>query len=732
MSQLTPDAKAALSRTIRELRTRLLRDIHDEAESVYRLSIKDADKAGLDEAALERRKRLERWIAERVRGVPKEKPAEAQARFRAEAEAEAAHTLLNRLVLVRHLEALGLSRPAIVTGGWKSAGYREFRDYAPEICGDPQDRTEGYAHLLSLLFDELAVDLPGLFGDVGLTRLFPVPASTLREVVEKLDAPEMESAWTDDTTLGWVYQYWNDPSREALDAKIAGGGKVEPHEIASKTQMFTERYMVEWLLHNSLGLMWLSMCRKHGWMADAESVLPVLEARRAEWRDKRDKGEVALDALMPVEEGLEDRWKYYVMQPIPEAAVDKAPESVRALKVLDPACGSGHFLVIAFDLLAELYKEEARHRGVEWSDKEIAAWIVEDNLHGVDIDPRAVQIAAAGLFLKAKRLARDVTLKRMNLVAPRLELGKLPKDDPALVELRKGIKAEAGIPEAVTDKIVEALAGVDHLGTLLKVDKAVAEAIEGYEKAASASKQGDLAFEGRKKPPSSLPPLRPFEETKATVLGKLERFLAKHQNEAELGIRLDGEQLAAGLQFVRIVRECAYDVVIGNPPYQSTTRMLEPKYIQEKYSRGRATDLYAAFLRCALELVRPGGMSAMLTMRGWMFLGQFAEVREYLLRSYDVRSLGDVDRGAFEDIPDEAVAVTMSIFLSAPPAGSTSAALQPTPPSTKRPRSLRHAQNRFLRLEPARVGRPVAIEIGRRSPAPRGGRRATAERSLPC
>jgi len=76
----------------------------------------------------------------------------------------------------------------------------------------------------------------------------------------------------DDTTLGWVYQYWNDPEREALDAKMNGSRKVEPHEIASKTQMFTERYRVEWLLQDSLGrLIWLRQifswlrCRKMIW-----------------------------------------------------------------------------------------------------------------------------------------------------------------------------------------------------------------------------------------------------------------------------------------------------------------------------------------------------------------------------------------------------------------------------------------------------------------------------------
>jgi hypothetical protein len=241
--------------------------------------------------------------------------------------------------------------------------------------------------------------------------------------------------------------------------------------------MFTERYMVEWLLHNSLGLTWLAMCKKHGFSADAERVLPGLDARRAEWRKQREAGEVALDALMPIEAGIEDRWKYYVPQPIPNDAVQHAPESVRAIKLLDPACGSGHFLVIAFGLLAALYDEEARHRGRRMTPREIAESILENNLHGIDIDPRAIQIAAAGLYLKCRTFAKDARPRLLNLVAPALALGNLPADDPAVVQLREDLRDEVGIPQELTEKLLKALAGVDHLGSLLKVDAAVEEAL---------------------------------------------------------------------------------------------------------------------------------------------------------------------------------------------------------------------------------------------------------------
>jgi hypothetical protein len=679
MATLTPEAKQLLSRTVRELRERLLRDLHDAAEGRYRLSL-PLDKAKLPEELRKKRERLEAWLDERVRAEnPKDRKAAeaARTRFLGEAQKEAAATLLNRLVLLRHLEALGLSRPAVVTGGWSSKGYAELREFAPTLCGD---ETEGYATLLQFVFDELSLDLPGLFGDVGLTRLFPVPPATLREVVQRLDDPGLETAWIDDTTLGWVYQYWNDPEREALDAKLNEGGKIEPHEIASKTQMFTERYMVEWLLQNSLGLTWLCMCRKHGWTADAERVLPVLDARRAEWRKRRNAGEVALDALMPIEGELEEHWKYFVPQPMPDDAVTSAPDSIRTLKLLDPACGSGHFLVIAFDLLAAMYREEARHRGETISEREIAGSILENNLHGIDIDPRAVQIAAAAVVLKAKRIASDVRPNRVNLVAPVLRIGALRDDDPALVRLRREVKEEAGIPEELTGKLVKALAGVDHLGSLLKVDAAIDDAIRDQERAVGKLEvaQGDL-LSGRFPVQQARVD---WTAARATLLERLEAFLARHTSEEDLGLRLDGEQLAAGVRFVRMAKEETYDLVVGNPPYQATSRMVDAKYVAAKYPRGKA-DLYAAFIERGLELARPGGYSALLTMRGWMFLAQFQEMREHALRCFDLRSLGDVDRGAFEDVPNEVLAAAMSVFRKSARVDCGSVAVQPTPLADK-------------------------------------------------
>jgi hypothetical protein len=551
------------------------------------------------------------------------------------------------------MEAMGLVKPALITGGWQSPAYREFREFAPELC---KDETEGYGTLLQLLCDELALEMPGLFGIVSLTALFPIPASTLRAVVEALDAPELQGIWLDDTTLGWVYQYWNDPEREALDAKLNAGGKVEPHEIASKTQMFTERYMVEWLLQNSLGQLWLALCKKNGWMSEVEAdgTLGRLEQRRVVWRQKRDAGEVALDALMPIETEQEERWKYWVPQPLTDEAVEYALWSIRDVKLLDPACGSGHFLVIAAGLLFALYQEEARHCGKSWSEREMIESILENNLYGIDLDPRAVQIAAAALWLKAKSLCRKASPKVLNLVASNLQVASLPEDDPVLVELRHEIREAAGIPETLTNQIVQALKGADRWGSLLKVDKAVEVALWEYERTLAPAVQKDLF-----KATATVQPSFDFERAKASVLEKLEQFLARCTRGDDLGLRLRGEQLTAGVRFIRMVEEDSYDVVVGNPPYQGARKMQDDEYLKQHYPMGKA-DLYTAFLERGLQLAKPGGLSAMVTMRNWMFISEFSTIREYFFEQQRIRLIGDLHFGAFTEMKD--VSIAMSIL----------------------------------------------------------------------
>lgn len=243
--RMSPQAKTWLSETVRSLRARLLKDLQDGLESTYRMSI-PASRADLDQERASKRRRLDAWLDEQARASnrgQKESVAEARSRHRQSALKLVAATWLNRLVVLGQMEALGLVRTQIFTGGWNSKGFQEFREFAPALSAQ---ENEGYPFLLQLAFDELAVDLPGLFGPVGLIDLIPMSSATLRHLVEALQgdalpAEDRRGLWRDDTLLGWVYQFWNDPERESLDEKIRNGGKIENHEIAAKTQLFTDR-----------------------------------------------------------------------------------------------------------------------------------------------------------------------------------------------------------------------------------------------------------------------------------------------------------------------------------------------------------------------------------------------------------------------------------------------------------------------------------------------------------
>ncbi len=351
-------------------------------------------------------------------------------RLIAESGEPAAFIWLNRLVTLRLLEGM-TSRPA------------------PRLTGGEGD---GWA------FDELAVDMPGLFG----AESSPIAWPTLRDAIADLDDPELASCWSDDMTLGWVYQYWNDPDRERLDVELAAGGKLAASEIASKTQMFTERYGVDWLVQNGLGRTWMAICAKQGWTAKvvADGTLARLDARRADWRAQRVAGAVEPTELMPLHSDEERRWAYYVEQPMPADAPELAPESVRAIKLIDPAVGSGHFLVVALEFLVGLHREEAEQRGElgqpQWSDQAIVESILANNLYGIDLDPRAVQIAAAALLLVAQRISPQARPRRINLVASRVAVAGLSNAGLALADL--GISAQAA------QGLVRQLAEADHLG----------------------------------------------------------------------------------------------------------------------------------------------------------------------------------------------------------------------------------------------------------------------------
>lgn len=191
--------------------------------------------------------------------------------------------------------------------------------------------------------------------------------------------------------------------------------------------------------------------------------------------------------------------------------------------------------------------------------------------------------------MKAKQACPEAVPAQLNLVASNLRLASLPDDDPALVELRREVERETGIPSQLTDTVIHALQGADYLGSLLKIDATVDEAIRKHE---TGFNRGADPVQGRlfgETPPSQQRLTLDRDSAKANVLERLEAFLAGHTSGDEIGLRLRGEQLASGVRFVRLVKEKSYDMVVTNPPYQGTAKMADSSYLQRTYAREKRT-----------------------------------------------------------------------------------------------------------------------------------------------
>jgi len=280
---------------------------------------------------------------------------------------EAAFTTLNRLIGLKAMEAREMLDRATIaksleTGGKSEAHFLYLNEH-PEANAQPG---QGINAVLTEAFNRLAQELPQLYNHSRYGFL-PRPEDTAA-VIDLINAVDVDE-WQKDDVVGWVYQYYQDVEKTRIYAEISQGKRVSSsYELVSVTQFYTEDYIVRYLLDNTLGRYWLEM--------HPESPL----IKRLAYYDT--KAQKKTREIRPVEE----------------------------ITLIDPACGSGHFLLYAMDLFYHMYIESGH-------TEDIPKKIIENNLYGLDIDDRAIQLTALSLFLKAKSLSKSVRLKRSNLYA---------------------------------------------------------------------------------------------------------------------------------------------------------------------------------------------------------------------------------------------------------------------------------------------------------------------------
>jgi len=551
---------------------------------------------------------------------------------------EAAFTTLNRFVALKMLEARELILES-VSHGEQSGGFKEFARLGL-ADGLVQLDDHGYRIYIQSLFDEIGREVGVLFDRRDLASLLWPRRHVLADLLEVLNDSALRSVWSQDETIGWVYQYFNrEDERRQMRAESAA--PRNSRELAVRNQFFTPRYVVEFLADNTLGRVWYEM-------------------REGQTR-------------------LTEQCRYFVKRP-EEGTIDiwREKKDPRELKVLDPACGSGHFLLYAFDLLLTIYEEGWEDATAPVSSltgrtlqedypelgqlrRALPGLILEQNLHGIDIDPRCVQIASLALWMRAQRAFTEhgidrscrPAVRKVNTVVAEPIGGDTATakafastlQPPALGHLFMRIHAEM------------TLAG--ELGSLLKIEKDISNAIDEARREFRAVSdrptlpgmenepgQGELDLSG-------IGDESFFAEAEGLTLQALQRFAESSSGAAGIERRLFAENAAQGVALVELMRD-TYDVVLMNPPFGSPSPLMD--HLAKDHT-GIKHDVATAFVERAKELSDNGAIGMIVT-RTPFFLTYLTAWRTEFIASTNSLLFADFGQGILDALVETCAVCT--------------------------------------------------------------------------
>lgn len=394
--------------------------------------------------------------------------------------------------------------------------------------------------------------------------------SVLRNAVEAMTT---QDCGTDDASgnveiIGWLYQYYiSERKNEVMDG-FKKNHKAGADEIPAATQLFTPDWIVRYLVQNTVGKLWM---QSH----------PDCQLYR--------------------------NWDYYI-QPAAGDVVQQenmlTVTSPEELTVCDPACGSGHMLTYAFDLLYEIYEEEG------YAPSDIPALILEHNLYGMEIDERAANLAAFALTMKACSRSRRFFRKQ---VTPRIQrITPVEFTEAEIAELNELYQV------SLDSSVWNTYAKADVYGSLIQ-------------------------------PPQELVDLVESERANATGDGILFDSILRERAQTVLD------------QTMYLSRK--YTAVVANPPYMGAKNMSDElkQFIQDHYEDGKA-DLFAAFILCNLQLIQPNAMLGLVTMQSWMFLSSFEALRRTILEKQTITTMAHLGTRAFGSIGGEVVSTTAFVL----------------------------------------------------------------------
>ena len=461
-------------------------------------------------------------------------------------------------------------------------------------------------------------ELAARFAAKMLPQIFrpdsPVFSLTLppehQQKLERLLAQLPAEVFSASDSLGWVYQFWQAKKKDEINASEV---KIGARELPVVTQLFTEPYMVSFLLDNSLGAWWAARRLSEDDLRNAKD--------EEELRQKASLPGVPLDYLRFVR-GEDGRWA-------PAAgAFDSWPESLKELKVLDPCCGSGHFLVAALPVLASMRMER---EGL--SAREAVDAVLRENLHGLEIDPRCMGLAAFALALAAWRYPEADgyrMLPELNLACSGLAISAQKEEWQSLAKRdNNGGNNNGQNLEIVLGDLYDQFRDAPLIGSLINPKLTL--------------------FNG------NIMGLR-WED----ISPLLTKALSSEADveKAEMGVVAQGLVRAAQLLGRR------YHLVITNVPYLARGRQdVELKTFCGDHYAIAKNDLATVFLERCLEFCKDGGTASNVLPQNWLFLSSYQKLREDLLKKDTWHLIARLGPGAFEMISGEvvkAILITLS------------------------------------------------------------------------
>ena len=459
---------------------------------------------------------------------------------------------------------------------------------------DPSDDPQGEAYrlllvavcnhyhaLMPFMFEKIA-DYTELLLPDDLLSGTSIPAYTREALLPINCSPEHTEESVE--VIGWLYQFYIADKKDDVFDSLKKGKKITAENIPAATQLFTPHWIVRYLVENSLGRLWM---------------------------------------LNHPDSKLIERMAYYIRPEEPEADFLKI-SSPEEIKVCDPACGSGHMLTYAFDLLYEIYREE------QYPEPEIPTLILKNNLYGIEIDQRAGALAAFVLTMKAREKDKRFFTRKPQPDASARDSSSIqnPKSqiqNPNVCVLENISFDQQGLSEYIEqldpDLFTEGIRGV----------------VNQWEE---ADNFGSL--------------IRPLVTDVREVL----ELLRERQMGDDLFLASVHQKVLTALRQADYLSP-KYQVVVANPPYMGG-RNMNPKlkaYCQKHYDSSKA-DLFATMIDRCIALACNEGAVAMITMQSWMFLSTFEDLRHTIVMQNNVSGMAHLGARAFDSIGGEIVSTT--------------------------------------------------------------------------